>query len=110
MKFFIPSRVQGVVLDRRHEHLQGIFIWIHRANRNMQTREIDTNGLTIVAARYQCPSLSHYHLDLCGVKVARDVGVGDILPVDQLAQEEVVRVWQVPCLEYLWQYHDDHRA
>ena len=46
--------------------------------------------------------------DLCGVEVARDVGVGDILPVDQLAQEEIVRVWKVPCLEYLSQYHPDH--
>ena len=46
--------------------------------------------------------------DLCGVEVARDVGVGDILPVDQFAQEEIVRVWKVPCLEYLGQYHADH--
>ena len=42
--------------------------------------------------------------DLCGVKVARDEGVGDIVLVDQLAQEEVIHVWKVPCLEYLWRY------
>ena len=39
--------------------------------------------------------------DLSGVKVARDVGVGDIFAVDQLAQEERVGVWEVSCLKYL---------
>ena len=71
----------------------------------MQASEIDTNGATILAA---CVIVLLIVIlifaDLCGVKVARDEGVGDIVLVDQLAQEEVVHVWQVPGLEYLWQY------
>ena len=73
----------------------------------MQASEIDTNGATILGACFIVPLLLIVILifaDLCGVKVARDEGVGDIVLVDQLAQEEVVHVWQVPGLEYLWQY------
>ena len=39
--------------------------------------------------------------DLCGVEVARDVGVGDVLAVDQLAQQEAIGVREVPCLKHL---------
>ena len=43
----------------------------------------------------------HHNPDLCGVEVARDVGVGDVLAVDQLAQQEAIGVREVPCLKHL---------
>ena len=71
----------------------------------MQASEIGTNGATLLAARFIVLLIVILiFADLCGVNVTRDEGVGDIVLVDQLAQEEVVHVWKVPCLEYLWRY------
>ena len=72
MKLFIPSWVQGVVLDRRHEHLiefsSGYMMELFR---NMQASEIDTNGLTSLATCFIVLLIVILTFaDLCCVKVA----------------------------------------